>query len=571
MPWVLVAGLLVFLSTPIAAIAAEANFGSFSISMWRDTYNGPPVEGPLRNGDIVAFTAEVPHAGSQDKLVDANLYWQLYDPKGAPIEGVAKSRRVTETGGHKTSRFRIRLDDLDDGTYTVALTHRHVTDSARRRQAQIRFEVLQRSVTKTVKVVKPPIKRPVAKDAIKSKVAVKPKSSAASGAGEPLSDKMVRLPKFTKSKRTLYLKDIWVSSDGKRVVGYHKGSKSAFILSWDTQTMKRVGKTGKIKDWGFRDNPVLSPNGRVIATFEAIHKPHSNAKRRIHFYDIQSNKTLSSVTDDQSLSPRRSYDSPKCNTFSPDGKFFLAMARDGLKESNTFDKEVYRVDVIDTSSGKIVKTIKDPRIAGPNSQLNLTPDGSKLLVSRGEVGGSYLMTASGLKTTAGTNLGFRTFVLTYPDLALVAEHRIKPALSQAILSDTGGAKPHLGRIFYRGGCPRAVGRDGDILRSDGRGMTLRLSNKTGKWIAVKTKGKALGHPAFSADNSRQVSREGQGRIVVIDTDTLSPIKSIELDTEKREYIATITPNGKYLFYALGTGWSGSKKKFPFVYRVRLPD
>ena len=77
----------------------------------------------MANGEILAFQAAVPTYGSKDSPAIGYLIWQLYDDQDQPIEGVQKVRQINENGEQEQARFRFQINNLPNGTYTVALLH----------------------------------------------------------------------------------------------------------------------------------------------------------------------------------------------------------------------------------------------------------------------------------------------------------------------------------------------------------------------------------------------------------------------------------------------------------------
>lgn len=124
-------------------IDGEEGLQPFDLRVSLGDYDGPPVDRPLVENDIIAFQAEVPLPGSAEELVLTDLIWQLYDPSKKPVAGVAKVKRISAMGGKEATRFKMRAADMDNGTYTVALTHRLAVDPATYLQASSAFEYKQ--------------------------------------------------------------------------------------------------------------------------------------------------------------------------------------------------------------------------------------------------------------------------------------------------------------------------------------------------------------------------------------------------------------------------------------------
>lgn len=114
----------------------------FEIKASCDTYDGPPLKGAVQNGDILAFQADVKHPKSDPPLL-SSLYWQVYDTNGKPIEGLKKQVQAYESDVTKNYRFRFSLDNMDNGSYTMALTHFLANDPEVKTQASYRFRLFQ--------------------------------------------------------------------------------------------------------------------------------------------------------------------------------------------------------------------------------------------------------------------------------------------------------------------------------------------------------------------------------------------------------------------------------------------
>ena len=102
---------------------AKDNQVSFQITAHLENYHGPEPDRTVANGEILAFKAAVPTYGSKDSPAIGYLIWQLYDDQDQPIEGVQKVRQINENGEQEQARFRFQINNLPNGTYTVALLH----------------------------------------------------------------------------------------------------------------------------------------------------------------------------------------------------------------------------------------------------------------------------------------------------------------------------------------------------------------------------------------------------------------------------------------------------------------
>jgi hypothetical protein len=115
---------------------------SFKVTASREEYDGPAINGPLENGEIVALRALVSHPETEEPLL-TNLVWQLYDEKGAPVSRYQKQVQASETGGQREYRVRFLLEGLPNGRYTAALTHQLALNPEVRSQASAGFTLFQ--------------------------------------------------------------------------------------------------------------------------------------------------------------------------------------------------------------------------------------------------------------------------------------------------------------------------------------------------------------------------------------------------------------------------------------------
>ncbi len=93
----------------------------FQIRASLNDYDGPPLPASVQNGDVLAFQADLKHPAGKPE--PAQLFWQVYDGMGKPVPGLGKQEQVYESGAIKNHRFKIGLDNLADGEYSVGLTH----------------------------------------------------------------------------------------------------------------------------------------------------------------------------------------------------------------------------------------------------------------------------------------------------------------------------------------------------------------------------------------------------------------------------------------------------------------
>ncbi|MBT7956101.1 MAG: hypothetical protein HN731_12975 [Rhodospirillaceae bacterium] len=105
-----------------------------------DTYDGRALEAKktVANGDVLAFQADISHIGTPEKEILANFIWQVSGPDKQPFEDLRKTRQLAKGGGvepadcgdnpkSKPGCFRIQLEGLSNGDYTVSLTHQKAT------------------------------------------------------------------------------------------------------------------------------------------------------------------------------------------------------------------------------------------------------------------------------------------------------------------------------------------------------------------------------------------------------------------------------------------------------------
>jgi len=107
------------LQISVAKLQAGAPLKSFKVKAARDTYKGAPLTGAVVDGDIVAFSAQVPlPEGQQGKLK-----WVILDSSKKPVEGASKSTDIETETGSTTAKFRLKFSGLEPGRYAVRLTH----------------------------------------------------------------------------------------------------------------------------------------------------------------------------------------------------------------------------------------------------------------------------------------------------------------------------------------------------------------------------------------------------------------------------------------------------------------
>lgn len=114
----------------------------FSLRASLDSYDGPALNQAIRNGDIVAFSAELvfPEA---DPAPITNLLWQVFDASGQPLPGLSKTEQVVLGGQQRQFGFRFRPETLANGDYQVQLTASLASDPEQRQQARTDFAVFE--------------------------------------------------------------------------------------------------------------------------------------------------------------------------------------------------------------------------------------------------------------------------------------------------------------------------------------------------------------------------------------------------------------------------------------------
>jgi hypothetical protein len=103
----------------------DANAGKAAVKVMatKGDYTGPPITGPLRNGEIIALRGVVNIPGQKDAKRDSKLRWQLLDTSGKQVGLYEREVPISKTGEVK-SQVRFKLEDVKDGTYMATLTHR---------------------------------------------------------------------------------------------------------------------------------------------------------------------------------------------------------------------------------------------------------------------------------------------------------------------------------------------------------------------------------------------------------------------------------------------------------------
>ena len=124
-------------------IASAADLSEFEILSFKDKVGGAVLDGPVRNGEVLAFAASVPSEGSKEEPFIGDLSWQLFDSSGQPVQGVTKYERKIDRGEMFESSIRFSGQSLVNGVYTMTLTHSDASSPTRRFQAQASIEFFE--------------------------------------------------------------------------------------------------------------------------------------------------------------------------------------------------------------------------------------------------------------------------------------------------------------------------------------------------------------------------------------------------------------------------------------------
>lgn len=110
----------------VASNRLPSKLPKFKIVGTMGSHDGPLISGPVSDGDMVAFRAEVIHP-EFDPPPLTELMWQLFDPDGNEKTAIRKRLQTSESGKTLTYEFgpiTINAKSLKNGKYRVALTHR---------------------------------------------------------------------------------------------------------------------------------------------------------------------------------------------------------------------------------------------------------------------------------------------------------------------------------------------------------------------------------------------------------------------------------------------------------------
>jgi len=126
----------------LSGIEATPLIGDATVSLkaTKESYDGPPLKGPLESGDIIALQGTVKIPGEEGAMFQSYLTWQLFDSNGEQVGDYYKRDEVWETGEHKT-KVRFLINELKSGQYTAALTHIPADDPAKMAQAKVSFAI----------------------------------------------------------------------------------------------------------------------------------------------------------------------------------------------------------------------------------------------------------------------------------------------------------------------------------------------------------------------------------------------------------------------------------------------
>jgi hypothetical protein len=113
----------------------------FEIRASLEDYDGPPLSGPVQNGDIIAFQADIQFPACEP--ASSSLIWQIYDASGSQIPGLTRQERLYEADTIRNFRFRIQLEEMEDGEYAVGLFHSYSDNPDQQTSARYLFRVTQ--------------------------------------------------------------------------------------------------------------------------------------------------------------------------------------------------------------------------------------------------------------------------------------------------------------------------------------------------------------------------------------------------------------------------------------------
>lgn len=105
-------------------------------------YNGPPLNRPVQNGEILAFQSDIAFPDREPEA--SSIAWQVYDAAGDPVPGLAKHEQVYEADATRNFRFRFQLEAFPEGEYVVGLFHAYQSDPGQQTRATYPFTVAQK-------------------------------------------------------------------------------------------------------------------------------------------------------------------------------------------------------------------------------------------------------------------------------------------------------------------------------------------------------------------------------------------------------------------------------------------
>lgn len=123
--------------------SGKIRLNEFSLRGAHDGYDGPKINRPVENGEILAFTAEIKHPVFREEITPiTRLIWQVYDSRDNPLTGLGKVMDVVENGENRRYHFRFRADNLPNGDYYVRL-QQSIPARGIKNQADYPFKVYQ--------------------------------------------------------------------------------------------------------------------------------------------------------------------------------------------------------------------------------------------------------------------------------------------------------------------------------------------------------------------------------------------------------------------------------------------
>jgi len=147
----------------LAELMGLADDGSpvLSIKASMESYDGPPISGPLTTGDIVALQGVADIPGETGEMRQATLIWQLVDEAGEQVGEYFKQEDVWHMGVKLNTKVRFLINEMDSGKYTAMLTYTPNDNPTDTTEAKVDLEVSRALVVKDIWVTDKPGGKPV--------------------------------------------------------------------------------------------------------------------------------------------------------------------------------------------------------------------------------------------------------------------------------------------------------------------------------------------------------------------------------------------------------------------------